>query len=232
MRVMKREHGHVLRISSIHGGEEVEFDEKRYYKLDGELVKRVRIFGVVIFRYDGEENKFATLTVDDGSDTIRIKVWSNPIKRTDGSVYNQYNLVDGIQVGDVLDIIGKVRYYSNEFYISPTSLKIKNDIDWEINRRATLLSNDFEEKGMLFEEPEIAISSNPPTIPIISDEDNEDATQQKIISAFSQNVMENTLELLVERTGLSKETVHDVLFNLRLDGRILSSQTGYYQLLE
>ncbi|MCY3411173.1 MAG: hypothetical protein INQ03_05990 [Candidatus Heimdallarchaeota archaeon] len=233
---MKREPGRLMRIIDIYNrGKIIEFDGKKYFQMDdATLVKRVRLFGTCVARYDkpNEENEedYSALTIDDGSDTIRIKVWSRPFKRQDGSMYNQYDLVNNIKVGDMIDILGKVREWENEFYVIPDQIAVKNDISWEINRRSKLFSLDVDQYGL---NPQDEAESG-----YESDYEGEESMEmesdlsevQRFENSFSSNVDENSLELLITRSGLNKDQITELIKEYGMDGKVLNPKPGYYLL--
>ncbi|MBI4163488.1 MAG: hypothetical protein HY512_01380 [Candidatus Aenigmarchaeota archaeon] len=81
----------------------------------GEKVGRARVMATVVNKFVSEDGKYIGLTLDDGTDTIRIKMWDN------------FALVEKIIEGDIVDVIGKVRVYNEEVYIVPEIVyKIEN----------------------------------------------------------------------------------------------------------
>lgn len=73
----------------------------------GQRLSRVRIAATVVDKFLSETGKFAAITVDDGTDTIRAKV------------FNAVSMFDGIEVGDHADIIARIKEYNGEIYIVP-----------------------------------------------------------------------------------------------------------------
>ncbi len=81
----------------------------------GEKVGRARVMATVVNKFVSEDGKYIGLTLDDGTDTIRIKMWDN------------FVLVGKIVEGDIVDVIGKVRVYNEEIYIVPEIVyKVEN----------------------------------------------------------------------------------------------------------
>jgi RPA family protein len=93
----------------------------------GEEVSRVRILGTVVAKFVGEEERYAFVTLDDGTDTIRLKVFktSKPL----GS----------LNIGDIVDVIGKVKEYEGERYLIPEVVIKVDDPNYEILRRLELI---------------------------------------------------------------------------------------------
>jgi len=78
-------------------------------KLD---VLRINILANVVFVYQNEEKTHAYLTLDDGSDTIKIKLWGEEIEK-----------FKDIKVGDTILVIGKVKVV-NGIYVVPEIIKV------------------------------------------------------------------------------------------------------------
>jgi hypothetical protein len=71
-------------------------------------VSEVRIFGTLVDTFVTDDETYTSLTVDDGTETIRIKGWRRDVERL-----KQFN------IGDIVDIVGKIREYNDEIYLSP-----------------------------------------------------------------------------------------------------------------
>ena len=122
----KREIAYKLRIGDLLRGNQV-FDEtppadpnqtvtnKRllHVALGEKKFVRINILANVIEKYinDGER-KFASLTIDDGSGQLRIRVFGEDI-----------NKFEGINQGDTVIIIGLLRSYNQELYVLPEIIK-------------------------------------------------------------------------------------------------------------
>jgi RPA family protein/predicted transcriptional regulator len=87
----------------------------------GIRVSRVRILATVVDKFVSETKKFSSITLDDGSDTIRAKAWNSLI-------------LDELQIGDTIDITGKVREYQGEVFIAPELIRKVENPNWEILR--------------------------------------------------------------------------------------------------
>ena len=80
----------------------------------GIRLSRVRMLATVVDKFISETKKFSSITLDDGSDTIRVKVWNSLI-------------LDDFQVGETIDITGKVREYQGEVFLAPEVIrKVEN----------------------------------------------------------------------------------------------------------
>ena len=89
-------------------------------------VARARILATVMNVFRSEDGNFGSVTLDDGSDTIRAKA------------FKDLAVLDGVAVGDLVDAVGKVREYNGEIYMMPELIR-KVSPDMELLRRAELL---------------------------------------------------------------------------------------------
>ncbi|MDD5416721.1 MAG: OB-fold nucleic acid binding domain-containing protein [Candidatus Aenigmarchaeota archaeon] len=73
----------------------------------GRKLSRVRVLGLVVDKYVKEGSNYAAITLDDGTDTIRCKVFIIT------------KIFDNVTKGDLIDVFGKLKEYNNEVYIMP-----------------------------------------------------------------------------------------------------------------
>jgi RPA family protein len=141
--IKKREVAHKLRIGDLIRGTQI-FEETeslnkrlRFVELGNKSIVRVNITANVVDRYESEgESRFASITLDDGSGQIRIRVFGE-----DTSKFKD------ITQGDTLLIIGLLRSFNQELYIVPELLR-KQDPKY-------LLVRKLEIEKFYFKEPEI-----------------------------------------------------------------------------
>ena len=79
-------------------------------------------------KFVAEDGMFASVTLDDSTDTIRAKTFKTA------------KPIDQAEVGDRVDLIGKVREWNDELYIIPESIVKITDPNLELLRRAEILA--------------------------------------------------------------------------------------------
>lgn len=89
----------------------------------GEEVSRARIMGTVVSVFVADDGNFASLTIDDTTETIRAKTFKTT------------KPVDSFGVGNIVDLIGKVREYNGEIYIIPEIVTKVDDPNLELLRK-------------------------------------------------------------------------------------------------
>jgi len=100
----------------------------------GMRLSRVRILATVVDKYISDSGKFASITLDDGTGTIRSKA------------FNFISIFDGVEIGDIVDVIGKVKEYNGEIYLITEVVNKITDPNWEILRELELRRQEKEWK--------------------------------------------------------------------------------------
>src|SRR4030042_6946406 len=106
----KRNVAHKLRINDILIGKPV-FDQEKFsfLELGNKRIIRINLVANIIERYESEgEKKYSFFTIDDGSGQIKLKAFGDDINKFKNSLQGQTVL-----------IIGLLRHWNNETYISP-----------------------------------------------------------------------------------------------------------------
>lgn len=114
---LKRRIAFKFRIGEILAGKQiVENDRLRFVEINSKEIVRVNIIANIVDKFvqDGEK-KYASVTLDDATGQIRVKTFGEDIEKF--SDLNQ---------GDTILIIGLLRYWNNEIYITPEIIKKKD----------------------------------------------------------------------------------------------------------
>ena len=108
-----------------------------YIEAKGRKISRANIIGTVVSKEDVD--KFQSLVLDDGTGKITVRSFEkNP-------------LIDSIDVGDVVLIIGRPREYGSERYVLIEIIKKIENKKWILYRKAELEDNSFVEEDALAE---------------------------------------------------------------------------------
>lgn len=122
-----------------------EFEQERFSRLvlDGKEIVRVNIIATIVDKFVNEQGSYASLTLDDGTGTIRAKAFSENIA-----------MFKDFQLGDTVKIIGLLRFFNDELYILPEIIK---DIDarWLLVRKLELA----QEYGNIYENKKEQLSN-------------------------------------------------------------------------
>jgi len=111
--IMQRATAYKLRIGDILAGKpSLDGERFNFLELGNKQIIRVNIVANIIEKYQSEEKKYISFTIDDASGQIRIKIFGDDIEK-----------FAEIGQGDTVTIIGMLRFYNNELYISPEIIK-------------------------------------------------------------------------------------------------------------
>ncbi|MGD2247247.1 MAG: OB-fold nucleic acid binding domain-containing protein [Candidatus Methanofastidiosia archaeon] len=123
-----------LRIQDIvHGS----FEDTYVHTVSGD-VDEVRILGTVVDVFITDDESYISLTIDDGTETIRIKAW-----RQDVEELKQY------ATGDIIDVVGKIREYNEEVYVVPDVISTVSPNKWvlrELELMKQYIEGGYSEK--------------------------------------------------------------------------------------
>ncbi len=129
------------RISDIVTGNFVRKEgfEPSYVLTDlGQRISRIYLIGTIVDKFMNENGNYSSITIDDDSDSIRIKAFKE-----------QVNIFDNFNVGDLVMVIGKVRNYADENYIIPEIVKEVTDPNLESLHKLEVLKQFMLHKKAL-----------------------------------------------------------------------------------
>ena len=104
----------------------------------GQRISRAYLIGTIVDKFMSEAGNYSSITIDDDSDSIRIKAFRE-----------QVNIFDNFDVGDLVMIIGKVRNYAEENYIIPEIVKKITDPNLESLHKLVILKQSLLHKKAL-----------------------------------------------------------------------------------
>jgi len=112
----KRQIAYKLRVGEVFKGKQIMDGERfSFLELGDKKISRVNIVANVIEKYTSQEKQYISLTIDDASGQVRIKIFGDDVLR-----------FSNINQGDTIMIVGLLRVYNNEIYITPEIIKIKD----------------------------------------------------------------------------------------------------------
>ncbi len=99
----------------------------------GQRVTRARVMGTVVEKFVREDQGYATLRLDDGSETISLRGWREGVPE-----------LNRLNVGSTVDIIGRVGEFEGEIYLVPELILPVNDPNWELVRELEIVESRRE----------------------------------------------------------------------------------------
>ena len=101
----------------------------------GQKISRVNIVASVTDKFMSEYNSYWTITIDDSTGAMRVKCFKEGV-----------NVLDGVEVGDVILVVGRVKEYNNEIYINGEIAKKVTDKNYENFRKLEILDKLIDTK--------------------------------------------------------------------------------------
>ena len=112
----KRRVAYKMRVGNILSGKPILENERlKFLEYNGKEIVRVNLIANVIDKYVQEgEKKYASVTLDDASGQIKVKAFGEDIKKFEELIQ-----------GDTILVIGLLRGWNNEIYLTPEIIKKK-----------------------------------------------------------------------------------------------------------
>jgi len=126
---VERQVAYKVWLASLHSAEYVKQEgwDPNYVTLGDKQVSRVHVVATVVSKFVADDGNYGALTIDDGSDTIRVKAFGPDVRR-----------VEQAKVSTLVRFVGKVKEYDNEIYLSPEIIRTLKDPNWLIAHRLEL----------------------------------------------------------------------------------------------
>jgi len=107
---IERQVAYKVRLASLHTTPYIKQEgwDPNYVVLNGKQVSRVHVVATVVGKFMAEDGNYGAITLDDGTDTIRVKAFGPDVKT-----------IEVAEVGKLVRFVGKVKEYNNEIYLSP-----------------------------------------------------------------------------------------------------------------
>jgi RPA family protein len=101
----------------------------------GQKISRANLVGTIVDKFMSEDGNYSSVTLDDDSDSIRIKAFKDDSK-----------IFDNMEIGDLVMVIGKVREYAGENYIIPEIVKKIANPNYESLHKLEILKQFLKQK--------------------------------------------------------------------------------------
>jgi RPA family protein len=194
----------------------VKEDGPNYIKIRDLKVSRVNIVAIVI-SLEIEAN-IKTILIDDGTGKIPLRI------------FDSISVLDDVSVGDPVTIIGWIREYGEERYVTPEILKKIDDPKWiELRKKEISLSQLKNEiKTDIEENKEIEVIED---IEIIEEVENLSKSDKiyELIKRLDSGSGANIEEIISESDDPNTEKI---IISLMKEGDIFEIRPGRFKVLE
>lgn len=190
--------------------EEGEWDPN-YVLIKDKKVSRVNVIASVINTFFNEDGNSGNLEIDDGSGTIQIRAWNEDVE-----------ILKRADVGDLILLIGRVRDYNNNRYLTAEILKVLSDPMWARIRRIEL-ENEYGKKELKIRE----VNMNKPLGRI---ESGIEMKRHKILEIIGKE-KEINYDRVISESGFDIEEAGKIINELLKEGEIYQSRAGYLKII-
>ena len=105
----------------------------------GLKVAKAKVVGTVVDKFVSEDGNYSAITIDDETGSIRAKVFKEDV-----------SILDDVDVGDFVVVVGKVRQYADETYIIPSFVRKLSNPNIALLHKLEVLKT-LKEQKKLFE---------------------------------------------------------------------------------
>lgn len=170
------------------------------------IMKRVRIMGTIVQKYLSNDNDYGFLVIDDETETIRAKAFKEDT-----------SLMQNKKVGDIVELIGRVRKYGDERYITPEIIRRIKNPNYYFLRKLELLRGFKPKQRVEVAEEYFANTKK----------------KQDILKKIKGLEKEEgaDFDTILERVGMDQKDLEIVLYNLLKDGDIYEPKPKRYKVL-
>ena len=189
-----------------------------YIELGQNQVSRVNLISTVVGKYTSDDENYSALTLDDGTETIRVKGFGPEVLK-----------LKNVNVGQIIRLVGKIKEYNDEKYLT-CEVASKLDPNWIIVNELELGKPVPIKKKVPAEKP----SEDSVEQPITADSGGEENLNIKILNLIKSEDKGDgaMMEIILSKSGLSDEAAKDVLFALLKSGEIFEPKKGVLKILD
>ena len=198
-----------------------------YVQINDKKVSRVNIIANSIAKFQNEEGTYISLTLDDGSDNITLKVWNEDTK-----------ILEDINIGDMILTIARVKQYNNQVYLVPEIVKKLEKSEWIILRKKELMEEYGErvqtEKVEEKVEEEPIITEQPNIQEETVEENSSESERQKLLSIIEKTDSGEGVDItqLATESNLGEQNTNNLIQDLLKEGEIFEIKPGRIKLIE
>ncbi len=106
----------------------------------GEKISRANVIATVIDKFLSEDGNYSTATIDDGTEATRVKTFKEDVE-----------LLKGIEIGDLVLVVGKIKEYNGEVYINGEMVNKIVDKNVVSLRKLEILKQAIQQKKIVGE---------------------------------------------------------------------------------
>lgn len=218
LQIKKRQPSKKIWISDIISGEVIKGSgwDPSYIELRGQKFSRVRLVATVVSKFVSEDGNYGSITLDDGTETIRIKAFGPDVFK-----------IEAVRNGDLITFVGKIKEYNEEIYLAPEIIRKLDDPNWLIFHKLSLGLPEVDLK----QEIKIEITSEKAEEKIKQEDQNISKTVLDTIRELS-GTDGASFDDVIAKSGLDNEEGKNVIIGLLKSGDIYEPRKGKLKVLD
>jgi RPA family protein len=192
----------------------------------GVELRRVVIVGFVVNKFyregdDTGKKRFESITLDDGTDTIGVKVWGE----------EDASILEGVKESILALVIGKVRQYNEEVYLIPEIVRELTDPNYMslhlMERYKAVLNRSGISLPDTMEQQQELLTTTPKKT--VSGKLANDIIAYVRLEAPPEGIPLKDIVAYFENKGQDSETVQTKVFNLVAEGALNEVSIGQFR---
>jgi RPA family protein len=203
-----------------------------YISIDNKQVSRVNIIATVVMKYISEDKGYANLTIDDSSGDIQVKAWKEDI-----------SLFESVEIGDPILMIGKIKEYNSQIYLTPEIVKTLDKPEW-IELRKKELSNLYGQREIQepkiqqqpesIAQPKVTEETIVVTEESVTNEEPVDNNRQKLLTLIENLDKGEGSDIVevVEESKMDEQEANIIIQELLKEGEIFEIKSGKLKIIE
>ena len=196
---MDRQTAYKVWIGTLMKGKVIQETEKSIsLDIGAKKVSRVNLIASVVDKYSDENKPYVSATLDDSTGQIRVKAFADFT-----------NILSDINIGDTVLIIGMIRTFNNEIYVTPEIAKVIEP-KWGLVRKLELL----KEYGKF----ESEVKSAP---------ENQASGRERVLIILKENVSGMDIDkIIMQLHDIDVAEINNIILGLISDGLIYEPMPG------
>jgi len=206
----KRQIAYKIRIKELINGKYIKeegWQPNYIITNDGRQINRINLIATVVAKPLEQDINYQSMILDDGTGRISARV------------FEQNNIFDNIEIGDVILVIGRPREYGSEKYILPETIKRIQDKSWIKVRELELKDEKIEKNKEITKE----------------------SSQEEIIKDIEESIADKTIRIIKENDkggGVDFEDIlkqtnnENIIKELLKKGELFEIRPGRLKILE
>lgn len=197
-----------------------------YIEIRGNKISRVNLMATVVTKFLSEDENYGTLTLDDGTETIRVKAFGPDVIK-----------IKNARIGSIVALVGKLKHYQNETYISPEVAREISDPNWLIVRRLEI-GKPIEVKEEPVEEKKEAPKAEEKkeaieTIKISPEKEQENLNDKLLNMIKAQDKGEGAdMDKVLDEMKIDKDECKSLIIGLLKSGDLFEPKKGMLKVLD